>query len=339
MPVADSSAATGMIVRGKPRQEEPIMPCANPSTDASNLPLCSTLIELVKTHAPEEGLFDTAIPGVQFLRVNTPGLCAASVYEPAIYLLVQGEKTVTLGDREIYYRPLTYMITAVDLPVTGTVAAASEDKPFLAVKMAVDPREVADLVLQMGDDLPARKGCCPCALSAAPVDYGILDTMTRLITLLDTPEHAPVLVPLMKREIIYRALVGDMGAQMRNFVKPESHAHRISQVIDHIKQRFKEPLRVAQLAEAVNMSESALYHAFKEVTRMSPVQYQKKLRLHEARKLMLIEGLEASTASYKVGYESPSHFSREYSRMFGAPPRADVEKLRSVDRRRVAAVS
>lgn len=315
------------------------MNCANQPANASSLPMRSTLIDLVKTHAPDEGIFDTAIPGVQFLRANSPGLCAAAVYEPAIYLLVQGEKTVTLGDSEIYYRPLTYMITAVDLPVSGTVTGASEDKPFLAVKMTVDPREVADLVLKMGDDLVIKKSACPCGLSAAPVDYGILDTMTRLVMLLDTPEHAPVLVPLIKREIIYRALVGEMGAQMRNFVKPDSHAHRITRVIDQIKQRYKEPLRVAELAEAVNMSESTLYHAFKEVTRMSPVQYQKKLRLHEARKLMLIEGLEASTASYKVGYESPSHFSREYSRMFGAPPRADVEKLRRSDRSLTAAAS
>lgn len=303
------------------------------------LPMCSALVDLVKNYAPEEGVFDTAIPGVQFVRADAPGLCAAGVYEPAIYLLVQGEKTVILGDREIYYRPLTYMVTAVDLPVTGTVMSASEEKPFLAIKMAVDTHEVADLVLKLGDELPTKNSACPCGLSSAPVDYGILDTMVRLVMLLKTPQHLPVLEPLIKREIIYRALVGEMGAQMRNFVKPDSHGHRISRVIAQIKQRYAEPLRVAELAETVNMSESTLYHAFKEVTRMSPVQYQKKLRLHEARKLMLLEGLEASTASYKVGYESPSHFSREYSRMFGSPPRTDVAKLRRGERNLAVAAS
>src|SRR5690554_7769532 len=141
------------------------MNCAHQPTDASNLPICSTLIDLVKTYTPEPGVFNTAIPGVQFLRANAPALCAAVVYEPAIYLLVQGAKTIALGDSKIYYRPLTYMITAVDLPLTGTVVEASEDKPFLAVKMAGDTREVADPVLKIGYDSVIQKSGCPCGLS------------------------------------------------------------------------------------------------------------------------------------------------------------------------------
>ncbi|MDX9875885.1 MAG: AraC family transcriptional regulator, partial [Spongiibacteraceae bacterium] len=244
-----------------------------------------------------------------------------------------------LGDKEVLYGPLTYMVTTVELPMSGQVVEASRSEPYLAIKMSVDPKEVADVVLTMGEDLPAKPDRCPCGMSSAQVDYGILDAMTRLARLLDTPTDARVLAPLIRREIIYRALTGEMGAWMRLFVKADSHAHRISKVIEELKIRFAEPLRVAELAARANMSESALYHTFKEVTRMSPVQYLKKLRLHEARRLMLTEGLEASTASYKVGYESPSHFSREYSRMFGAPPRADVMKLRGGERNSAAAVS
>ncbi len=304
--------------------------------DHIDQPMCRQLADMVLAKMPVEGISETAIPGLDLYRKDSPSNCICTVYQPALCVIAQGSKTVKLGDREILYGPLTYMVTAIDLPVAGQVVGATEEEPFLAVKIAIDPKEVADLVLEMGDDLRVKQDQCPCGLCVAAVDYGILDAMTRLVRLLDSPADASVLAPLIKRELIYRALVGEMGARMRNFVKADSQAHRISRVIEELKARFAEPLRVADLAEKVNMSESALYHTFKEVTRMSPVQYQKKLRLHEARRLMLSEGLEASTASYKVGYESPSHFSREYSRMFGAPPRADVARLRG-DERRLAA--
>lgn len=302
-------------------------------------PMCRQIAELLMSKAPEEGIYNTLIPGVDIFRMDSPSNCVRTVYEPAICLIAQGSKTVKLGDKEIFYGPLTYMVTTVELPVTGQVVGASEAEPYLAIKMTIDPKDVADVVLEIGDELPAKQEKCPCGLCIAPVNYGILDAMTRLAKLLDSPSDAKVLAPLIKREIIYRALVGEMGAWMRNFVKTDSHAHRITKVIEALKVRFAEPLRVGELAESANMSESALYHTFKEVTRMSPVQYQKKLRLHEARRLMLSEGLEASTASYRVGYESPSHFSREYSRMFGAPPRADVMKLRGGERQLAVGVN
>ena len=305
-------------------------------TDQLDQPMCQQLADMVLAKMPVEGISKTAIPGLELFRKDSPSNCICTVYQPALYVIAQGSKTIKLGDREIFYGPLTYMVSAIDLPVTGQVVGATEKEPFLAVKIAIDPKEVADLVLEMGEDLRVKQDQCPCGLCVAPVDYGILEAMTRLVRLLDSPDDASVLAPLIKRELIYRALVGEMGARMRNFVNTDSQAHRISKVIDELKKRFAEPLRVGQLAEVVNMSESALYHTFKEVTRMSPVQYQKKLRLHEARRLMLSEGLEASTASYKVGYESPSHFSREYSRMFGAPPRTDVSKLRGSERRLAA---
>jgi len=310
-----------------------------PATDAHlnpaslpDVPKCRELADLVSARMTEEGVYETDIPGLDLFRVDAPTPCMSTVYEPSLCVIAQGRKTVQLGDREIVYGALTYVVSSVDLPVNGRVIDASPDHPNLAVKNNINPAEVAELVLQMGDAAPsAEQTECPysgCGLCVAQVDLGILDAMTRLVGLLDSPSDALILAPLIQREIIYRALKGEMGPRMREFVSADSQQNRISRVISVLKDRFAEPLRVRELAEDVNMSESTLYHSFKQVTRMSPVQFQKKLRLHEARRLMLSEGLEAATASYRVGYESPSHFSREYSRMFGASPRADVIKLR-----------
>ncbi|WP_285261215.1 AraC family transcriptional regulator [Halopseudomonas bauzanensis] len=303
---------------------DPIQPPAEP--------MCRQLADLVSARITTEGIHQTIIPGLDLYRIDAPSGCVSTVYEPSLCVIAQGRKTVELGDREIVYGALSYMVSSVDLPVKGRVIDASPEHPYLAVKISIDPAEVADLVLQLGDAATTGEPTdCPysaCGLCIAQVDLGILDAMTRLVQLLDSPTDAKVLAPLIQREIIYRALVGEMGPRMREFVSADSQSHRIARVISTLKNRFAEPLRVRELAEDVNMSESALYHSFKQVTRMSPVQFQKKLRLHEARRLMLSEGLEAATASYRVGYESPSHFSREYSRMFGAPPRADVIKLR-----------
>ena len=280
-------------------------PCVQKAVSYSPLPaepMCRELADLVSARMTEEGVYETTIPGLDLFRVDGPTPC----------------------------------MSTVDLPVNGRVIDASPENPFLAVKINIDPAEVAELVLQLGDAAPPAEPIdCPysaCGLCVAQVDLGILDAMTRLVRLIDSPADARVLAPLIQREIIYRALIGEMGSRMREFVSADSQSNRISKVIAVLKDRFAEPLRVRELAEDVNMSESTLYHSFKQVTRMSPVQFQKKLRLHEARRLMLSEGLEAATASYRVGYESPSHFSREYSRMFGAPPRADVIKLRGETR-------
>ncbi|AJD47235.1 AraC family transcriptional regulator [Isoalcanivorax pacificus W11-5] len=297
-----------------------------------NAPLCRKLAEQVMEHITEEGVVSTAIPGLELLRANGATSCTSTVYEPALCVIAQGQKTVQLGDREIIYGPLSYMVSSVHLPVVGQVLQASEDEPYLAVKLTIDPQEVADLILELGDDMPLHEDIAcsevACGLCIAQVDFGILEAMTRMVSLLGSPTDARMLAPLARREIIYRALMGEMGARMRDFAAADSQAHRVSRVIALLKDRFAEPLRIRELADNVNMSESTLFHTFKQVTRMSPLQFQKKLRLHEARRLMLTEGLEAATASYRVGYESPSHFSREYSRMFGAPPRADVIKLR-----------
>ncbi len=286
---------------------------------------------------PEEGQMATNIGGVTLLRCDTESQCMSSVYEPSLAFMLQGAKRIELGDKEIHYGPLSYLVTSLHLPVLGKVIEASPEQPYLGVKLVIDPKEVADLLLAMGPQAPESDKLpdCPdaaCSMCAAQMDEGMLHALSRLVSLLDSPQDISVLAPLARREILYRALLGELGPRMRKFAMVDSQANRVSRVVAVLKDRFAEPLRISELAEQANMSESSLFHSFKQLTRMTPLQYQKKLRLHEARRLMVSEGIEAASASYRVGYESPSQFSREYSRLFGAPPRTDVSRLRGEDR-------
>lgn len=296
--------------------------------------LSQQLISVARRWSPLEELQDTAIAEVQLVRADAPTSFHCAVYEPCLCFVIQGSKTVLLGDKEIVYTGPSYMGSAVYLPVVGRIDHATPEKPYLAVKVSVDPQEVAGLILELGDTAPpaGNDTICSetdCGLKSAPMDARMQGALYRLLSLLDSPEDIKVLSPLARRELIYRALMGAMGPHMRRFAASDSQANRIARVIYALKERYTQPLKIRELAATANMSQSTLYHSFRQVTRMSPLQYQKKLRLHEARRLMLAEGLEAATASYRVGYESPSHFSREYSRMFGAPPRADVIQLRA----------
>src|SRR5690554_419948 len=300
-----------------------------------SLNLLQRTIRIIDRWTTQQGSQDSAINGVNLIRYDQLLGFGSCVYEPALFFVIQGIQTVQLGDRTITYEPLSYLTTSVHLPVLGQVVKASPDRPFLGVKVKVDPQEIANLVLELGDAAPSAdpKDSCPeleCGLCMSPMDLPMQSALYRLLSLLDAPMDIPVLSPLVRREIIYRALIGEMGSRMRKFASADSQSHRISTVISTLKDHYSEPLKIRELADAANMSESTLYHSFKLVTRMSPLQFQKKLRLHEARRLMLTEGFDAATASYRVGYESPSHFSREYSRMFGAPPRADVTSLRGI---------
>ncbi|MDQ7728534.1 AraC family transcriptional regulator [Halomonas sp. SpR8] len=292
------------------------------------------LIQIVRRWTPLQTLQDTAIAEVQLVRTDAPTSFHCAVYEPCLCFVIQGSKTVLLGDKEIVYTGPSYMASAVHLPVVGRVDHATPEHPYLAVKVAVNPQEVAGLILELGDKAPptGNDAICSemdCGLTSAPMDERMQGALYRLLNLLDSPDDIQVLSPLARRELIYRALMGAMGPHMRRFAASDSQANRIARVVYALKEHYAKPLKIRELAAVANMSESTLYHSFRQVTRMSPLQFQKKLRLHEARRLMLAEGLEASTASYRVGYESPSHFSREYSRMFGAPPRADVSQLRA----------
>lgn len=301
------------------------------SHGSDSVGLQQEMARIVRSHAAEPGLHGTAIEGLALARADAPQPVESCLYTPALGFIVQGSKSVQFGDRELVYGPLTYVACNVQLPIRSQVVEASKDKPYLSFKINLNPQEITELILESGDKLRWEHDECPdlgCGLCMSHMDIGMQEAIVRLLSLLESPSDIPVLAPLALREIIYRALNSELGPRIRKFAAPDTQWHRVSQVINALQKSYTQPLRIAALAEKSNMSESSLFHTFKKVTRMSPLQFQKKLRLHEARRLMLSEGMDAASASYRVGYQSPSQFSREYSRMFGIPPRADVTKLR-----------
>ncbi|MGC4060478.1 MAG: AraC family transcriptional regulator [Aquabacterium sp.] len=294
-----------------------------------NMP-SAELIDLVTQFAPGDGLHETAIPTLQLIRASAPAQRLPAVYEPGVVVVIQGRKQATLGNEVLVYDPLNYLVISVTMLPQGQIIEASPDKPYLCVRVNIDPREVASLMLEAGRTQPATIGTdMGRGLNVARVSEPLLDAVLRLLRLLRTPQDAAVLAPLAVREIYYRVLTGELGPQLHALAVTDGHAQRIVRAIDLLKRRYAEPVRIEEVAEAVHMSPSSLHQHFKQVTSMSPLQYQKHLRLHQARRLMLTDGLDAATAGHQVGYESPSQFSREYRRLFGAPPKAEIQVLKA----------
>ena len=287
------------------------------------------LVGLVARFAPTDGMHETAIAPLQLLRASATTQALPSVYEPGLCVVVQGCKQALLAGEVFRYDPLNYLVISVTLPIVAQILEATPHKPYLCARLTVDPREVGELVLAAGIG-EARVADAEPGLHVARVSAPLLDAVLRLLRLLRTPQDAPVLAPLAIREIYYRVLTGGLGPRLRELAVADSHSQRIARAVDLLKRRYAEPVRVEEVADAVHMSASSLHHHFKLVTAMSPLQFQKQLRLHQARRLMLTEGIDAAVASHRVGYESPSQFSREYRRLFGAPPKAEIEQVRSV---------
>lgn len=288
--------------------------------------LRAELIGLVKHFAPRDGLHKTAIAPLQLIRTSAPGQRLPAVYDPGVVLVVQGRKHAALDDELIVYDALHYLVVSVTMLPHACVVEASDDQPYLCIRLDVDARELAPLLLEAA---PAAAQSAPArGLHVAPVSEPLLDAMLRLMRLLHSPQDAPVLAPLVMREIYWRVLTGALGPQLRALSVAGSHTQRIARAIDLIKRRYAEAVRIEEVAEAAHMSASTLHHYFKQVTSMSPLQYQKQLRLHHARQLMLTDGLDAAVAGHRVGYESPSQFNREYRRLFGAPPRTEIGVMR-----------
>jgi AraC-like DNA-binding protein len=242
---------------------------------------------------------------------------------------VQGRKCALLNDEVFHCDALNYLVVSVTLPGMGQVIEATPEHPYLSLRLNLDLEEIARLVLELGDRGPSP-ATADRGLFVARLDEPLLDAVLRMVKLLDTPEDIDVLAPVVQREIYYRMLRGELGSRLVDLAQSEGGNHRIVRAIDWLKQHYATPLRIEELADAVHMSPSALHHRFKAVTAMSPLQYQKHLRLHEARRLMFADGIECATAGHRVGYESASQFSREYRRLFGAPPRAEIARLRVV---------
>ena len=277
--------------------------------------------------APFDGAHETALPSLTLNRGSVPTVCMPTVYQPCLGIVVQGRKRALLNGEVFNYDALNYLVVSVTLPGLGQVVEATPENPYLSLRLNLDLDEIARLVLEMGERGPSSVSADR-GLFVARLDEPLLDAVLRMVKLLDTPADIGVLAPIVQREIYYRMLRGELGYRLVDLAQLEGGSRRVVRAIEWLKQHYAAPLRIEELAESVHMSPSALHHRFKAVTAMSPLQYQKHLRLHEARRLMFADGIESATAGHRVGYESASQFSREYRRLFGAPPRSEIARLR-----------
>jgi len=287
------------------------------------------LVKRIARWAEQGELHTSAVPGLSLFKRIEPTEPMTGMYEPSICLVAQGSKRVQLGDDIYVYDPQHYLITSVHLPTVVQVIEASEEKPYLGLRLKFDLREVAQL---MADSHlpPPRTQQSSRGMATGEVTLPLLTAFQRLIDLLGEKQDIPILAPVIKREIIYRLLVGDQGARLRQIAAAGSQSQQIARALEWLKENFTQPLRIDDLAGQARMSTSTFHHHFRSMTALSPLQYQKQLRLQEARRLMLAERLDAATAAFQVGYESPSQFSREYGRLFGAPPLRDISSLRQM---------
>jgi AraC-like DNA-binding protein len=291
------------------------------------------LDELGKTiarYTEHEDLTATATPGLSFFRRNEPSEPVGGMYEPSVCVIAQGAKRVVLGDDTFVYDPRHYLITSLHLPTVVQIIDATREKPCLGLALKLDLREISQMMV--GSNLPApRMQRSSRGMATGEMTLPLLNAFQRLVDLLEDEEAIPILVPIVQREIMYRLLVGEQGTRLRQIASVGSQSHQVARAVEWLKENFAEPLRVDDLAVKTGMSPSTFHHHFRSMTALSPLQYQKRLRLQEARRLMLTDRLDAANAAFRVGYESPSQFSREYSRLFGAPPVRDIESLRQIE--------
>ena len=289
--------------------------------------LRSELATLLARRTGADGRHETAIPQLKLYRFSHPTEPAPVLQEPAVYVVVQGRKRVTVGDETYLYDRSRYLAVSVDLPVVAHVVEASPEEPYLCMTLAVDPRELAALIVETGRQSP-RDDHDGRGLYVSLLQAPLLDAFLRLVRLLDTPQDVSVLAPLILRELHYRLLQSEQFGRLAQIAIGDSRLRRVSGAIAWIKEHFAEPLQIEALAKRVHMSPSALHSHFKAVAAVSPIQYQKRLRLQEARRLLLSGAPSAEAVAYEVGYASASQFNREYARLFGLPPRRDAESMR-----------
>ncbi|RAP76323.1 AraC family transcriptional regulator [Paenibacillus montanisoli] len=284
--------------------------------------------KIIEQYSEGEGVFKTAIPSLYFMRLSNTSESSHGVYKPSFCMVVQGAKEVWLGQDRFRYSPSDYLVSSVHLPVITQVTEATPDVPYLGLRLEFSSSQVLK-VLNDSELRELPKENSKRAMFVSHIESSLMDAVIRLAHLLDNPNDIPVLAPLYTEEIIYRVLQGKNGNILRGIVMGESAIHQIRDVIEHIVNRYDRSFRIEELAELANMSVSSFHRHFKEVTALSPIQFQKQMRLQEARRLLLTESLDATDVAYRVGYESTSQFSREYSRMFGFPPILDIKRLKA----------
>lgn len=266
------------------------------------------------------------LAGLTLRRVSEPTLLGHGTSYPSFCVIAQGSKEILLGEKRYLYNPAHYLISAASLPMATRIIEASPERPYLGIVLRLDPALVGSVLVEAGHLAP-RYPDLIAAIDVSPLDVGLLEAILRLIRLLDTPTETRLLAPLIMREIVSRLLLGAQGGRLHHIANLGDSSHRIAQAIDRLRKDFDQPLRIEDIARDLGMSVSGFHHHFRALTAMSPLQFQKQLRLQEARRLMLGEGIDAASAGYRVGYGNASHFTREYRRLFGAPPMHDVERL------------
>ena len=284
------------------------------------------LVERIGRAVREDGTVQPLL-GLHLARCSLPLKPVHSVVEPSVCVIAQGSKEVLLGDSRYRYDPSQYLLATVELPRVSQVLEASKERPYLSLRLELAPTLVGEVMVEAGHASP-RDHAEVRAIDVSPLDGNLLDAFVRLVRLLDAPAEAPVILPLITREIIYRLLVGEQGGRLRHLAIQGGYTSHIARAVERLRQDFDQPLRIESLARELGMSVSGFHHHFKAVTAMSPLQFQKRLRLQEARRLMLGEDLDAASAAYRVGYHDASHFNREYKSLFGVPPMRDVQRLR-----------
>jgi AraC-like DNA-binding protein len=285
------------------------------------------LVERLARAAREDGTVEP-LRGLHVHRVSTPTEPVHGVSIPAFCVIAQGSKEIYLGEDYYRYDPAHYLLATVELPIVIQIGNASKERPYLSLRLDLDPALVGSVMVEAG--LPSPRGQAGAkAIDVSPLDAGLLDATVRLVRLVDSPTEARMLMPLVTREIVFRLLVGAQSNRLRHLAAFGGATNRIATALERIRSDYDKPLRIESLARDLGMSPSGFHAQFKAVTAMSPLQFQKQLRLQEARRLMFGEDLDATTAGRRVGYDDASYFNREYKSLFGAPPMRDVQQLRA----------
>ena len=286
------------------------------------------LAERIARATPSEGTVEVQ-PGLHFRRCSRPTERLHSFTKPSFCVIAQGSKELVVGDDHFRYDPAHYMISTVELPMIGQIVEASPERPYLGFWLVLEPSVVTSVMVESGA-VQRGDGSGLKSVDVSALDGNLLDATLRLVRLVDAPAEYRVRAPLVIREIVYRLLTGAQAGRLRHLATFGGHAHRMVRAVEKLRMNFNKPLRIEEVARELGMSVSGFHAHFRAVTAMSPLQFQKQLRLQEARRLMLSEDLDAAEAGYRVGYDDASHFNREYKRHFGEPPMRDVGRMREL---------
>ncbi|WP_094605697.1 HTH-type transcriptional activator RhaS [Sporomusa silvacetica DSM 10669] len=286
------------------------------------------LAKIIESHTVQDGVFETAVPSLAFVRFSKVVEPVCRVYKPSICFIAQGLKEVLLAQELFQYGPTDYLLSSMNLPVTGQVIQASSDVPYLSLRLEFTQTQIFEVLKEAQIQITSQENTNR-AMFIGHMEASLLDAILRLARLQDNPADIPFLAPIYTKELLYRLLQGQYRDALAQMAMGGSITYRIRVAIDQIIDHFDQLLRIEELAETANMGVSTFHRHFKEVTAMSPIQFQKQLRLQEAQRLLLSESADAAEVAFRVGYESSSQFNREYSRMFGLPPKEDIKRLKA----------